>query len=81
MKLPLPFHELESNRMARFDSHFDLAGHIHEGPNGEIRIENILEDSNGNEVKLKAGDQVDVTVKPNLKIRPLLAKRTSPFAS
>jgi hypothetical protein len=27
MKLPLPFHKLESNRMARFDSHFDLAGH------------------------------------------------------
>jgi len=26
MKLPLPFHGLESNRMARFDSHFDLAG-------------------------------------------------------
>jgi hypothetical protein len=26
MKLPLPFHELESNRMARFDSHFDPSG-------------------------------------------------------
>ena len=27
MKLPLPFRGLESNRMARFDSHFDPAGH------------------------------------------------------
>jgi len=53
--------------MARFDSHFDLAGYIHEGPNGEIRIENILEDSNGNEVKLKAGDQGDVTVEAESK--------------
>ena len=29
---------------------------------GEIRIENALEDENGNKVKLKVGAQVEVTV-------------------
>jgi hypothetical protein len=33
----------------------------------EIRIENTLEDSKGNEVKLKAGDHVDVTVEAKSK--------------
>jgi len=33
----------------------------------EIRIENTLQDENGNEVKLKVGAQVDVTVEANLK--------------
>jgi hypothetical protein len=33
----------------------------------EIRIENTLKDENGNEVKLKVGAQVDVTVEANPK--------------
>jgi len=33
----------------------------------EIRIENTLEDENGNQVKLKAGAQVDVTVEADSK--------------
>jgi hypothetical protein len=33
----------------------------------EIRIENTLEDANGNKVKLKAGAQVDVTVEADAK--------------
>jgi hypothetical protein len=33
----------------------------------EIRIENNLEDADGNEVKLKAGDHVDVTVQAQSK--------------
>lgn len=33
----------------------------------EIRIENTLEDENGNHVKLKEGAQVDITVEANPK--------------
>ena len=33
----------------------------------EIRIENTLQDANGNQVKLKVGAQVDVTVEAHLK--------------
>jgi hypothetical protein len=40
----------------------------------EIRIENTLEDSKGNEVKLKAGDHVDVTVEAKSKDTPASIK-------